>query len=458
MKNLAYLLFLLPLAAAAQAPKTGKMVTLNCRNFVSCALFDSLTLYEPDGLAARVVTRAGRTADSSFVFNVPAGKAKIYAMGISEFAFAKVILGEEPTVSMWGDCNKINFSRAIGDANTGYRNMNKRVEALRAETDEFRVNMLQGRQDGNAGAEKFATENLGKNHTAKKAFLDSLRTKNNLLFRIAALLLPPNWEAQPKGSTNSEPDFYAREYFQNVDWKDPIYNDISEVADGFKFYVTQLASLAIPQEAQKSFVEQMLAKLPADSKAYKFALAGICTGYQPLNGPLYNQFAQRYINEFKGKDHGEVRRLEQELARTRTFTAGQEAPDLVGDTPDGKQQSLYAMRGNVVLIDFWASWCGPCIRELPTVKAAYEKYHAKGFDILGVSLDSQKENWVKKIDEIGMPWKHISDLKGWQSSHAALYTVTSIPQTVLLDKNGLIIQRNLRGEALGEKLKEIFGE
>ena len=126
-------------------------------------------------------------------------------------------------------------------------------------------------------------------------------------------------------------------------------------------------------------------------------------------------------------------------------------------TPDSSTFSLKQLRGKIVMIDFWASWCGPCRKENPNAVANYEKYKDKGFDILGVSLDRDIASWRKAIQADGLLWHHISDLKGWQSAHAALYSITSIPQTVLLDRDGKIIARNLRGEELGNKLKEIFG-
>ena len=109
-----------------------------------------------------------------------------------------------------------------------------------------------------------------------------------------------------------------------------------------------------------------------------------------------------------------------------------------------------------VLIDFWASWCGPCRGENPNVVALYKEYQPKGLEIFGVSLDNNKEAWVKAIADDGLIWKHGSDLKGWQSEPAKLYSITGIPATLLLDENNKIIAKNLRGEALKQKVAELL--
>ncbi len=115
------------------------------------------------------------------------------------------------------------------------------------------------------------------------------------------------------------------------------------------------------------------------------------------------------------------------------------------------------MRGKIVLIDFWASWCGPCSKENPNVVAAYKKYNDKGFDILGVSLDRDAESWKEAINEDGLTWSHVSDLQYWNNAASKMYGVMSIPSNVLLDGNGVIIARDLTGDALTSKLEEVIG-
>ena len=143
------------------------------------------------------------------------------------------------------------------------------------------------------------------------------------------------------------------------------------------------------------------------------------------------------------------------LAKT---AVGQKFTDFTLPSPEGNPVKLgdIIAKNKYTLIDFWASWCGPCRREMPNVVAAYKEYNKKGFSIVGVSLDSDAEAWKKAIKDMGMTWDHMSDVKGWECEGAALYGVNSIPATVLVAQDGTIIERNLRGEAIKEKLAELF--
>lgn len=150
-------------------------------------------------------------------------------------------------------------------------------------------------------------------------------------------------------------------------------------------------------------------------------------------------------------------RLENVRKREKLLSPGSVTPEIALPTPEGDTISLYSTRGKVVLLDFWAAWCKPCRMENPNLVANYKKYHDKGFEIFQVSLDRTRDQWLKGIEDDGLgEWIHVSDLKFWNSVVVPVYYIEGIPASFLLDKEGKIIARNLRGEALGEKLEDIF--
>lgn len=150
------------------------------------------------------------------------------------------------------------------------------------------------------------------------------------------------------------------------------------------------------------------------------------------------------------------RQLKAESEINNVVGIGASAPEIKLPSPNGDTLALSSLKGKYVLLDFWASWCRPCRLENPNLVNNYKKYHEKGFEIFQVSLDKKKESWIGAIESDKLEWVHVSDLQYWNSAAAQLYQVQAIPASFLLDKNGKIIAKNLRGDALEAKLSEIF--
>ena len=176
----------------------------------------------------------------------------------------------------------------------------------------------------------------------------------------------------------------------------------------------------------------------------------ILQGDSPFARHPYVQDLMKKIDE----EEAEMKAM-QERAQA---VVGQKFQDLEEPDPDGNVHKLseYLGRGNWVLVDFWASWCGPCHEEMPNVVEAYKAYHDKGFEIVGLSFDQDKEAWVRAIKDWEMPWIHLSDLKRWKTVASQVYGVQAIPDNILVDPEGTVVARGLRGDDLKAKLAEIY--
>lgn len=193
-----------------------------------------------------------------------------------------------------------------------------------------------------------------------------------------------------------------------------------------------------------------------DNVGNDFGLYNLCNSYYYYTPEELAPVLEGYIAAFP--TNARLKQIKRHNDITLETSVGKQFKDFEMADVNGDMHSLaeYIAANKVTLVDFWASWCGPCRAEMPAVKAAYDAYKKKGFGIVGVSLDSNQSAWTSAIKNLGMEWSHLSDLKGWNNAAAKLYGVNSIPATVLVAQDGTILARNIRGEEIQKKLAELL--
>lgn len=394
-----------------------------------------------------------------FTWEAPDSKPGIYYVGTSMRDYFPVVVGQDARVEAAGTCGQLGRTTLQqSPANAAYRQMIGQLSQFNKQFSTLATNYRKANADQ-------ATEDLTNIKSSmtmldeqKKALLDSLKATNPFLGRIASLntylsFYGSGGEAQ----YGNELEHYVNTFWQFADFTDEGYNGLNAVYEATAAYANTLAT-AVDGPKMEEILNVLFNKWPAGSQARFYAMGGAFGVLSQRGHAAALPLAEKLVNQYKGIYPGPVAAVEQTFNKLRTSIVGAEAPDLVGQSPTGEEVQLSDLRGKVVLIDFWASWCGPCRRENPNVRRVYAKYAPQGFEILGVSLDRNKERWEKAIADDGLEWLHISDLKHWQSEFAKVYGVRSIPETVLLDQEGRIIARGLRGAQLEQRLAQIFGE
>lgn len=283
----------------------------------------------------------------------------------------------------------------------------------------------------------------------------------------SSIKIKSNWktmrlfEVQGSPSTNSLKNFLQiwREHIRDLNTIGMIMQDPKTVANDSIMEKAMLQE----QSIRSSFVKYI--ETYADTTKY---LPNAIFAVQILNIPVEKQFLSTFVDNLPARFPNDpmveayTKRYNNRLVELQQqrdainnspIGDGKQAPEISLPNTDGNEVSLSSLRGKYVLVDFWASWCAPCRAENPNVVKAYNTYKDKNFTVLGVSLDDNKDKWLEAIKDDGLTWTHISDLKGWQSVVVRTYMIQGIPANVLLDPDGKIIGRNLRGPELQETLK-----
>jgi len=283
---------------------------------------------------------------------------------------------------------------------------------------------------------------------------------------ITLILTGKETEVTLNADGNNPQGFYEISGSYDTDYK----NQIDELMQSYQSQVRQLQQIQLQaradgdaeafQNAQLQLIdlakktEKELKKLIRTASPSLASLYGLQMIDVSQNVAFIDSIATELQAEMPKNIH--VNNLLSQMSSTKSLAIGEIAPEISLPNPEGEIIKLSALRGKYVLIDFWAAWCGPCRRENPNVVRVYKKYKDKNFEILGVSLDRNRDKWLQAIEQDGLPWLHVSDLKYWKSEAAVAYQIRAIPATYLIDPDGRIIAKNLRGASLEAKLKELF--
>jgi thiol-disulfide isomerase/thioredoxin len=418
---------------------------------------DSVVIYEFTSgnflpLAKEEIKKKGKDATFALSFNPP-NKDGYYWLALqtanptADGVF--VHFGKPKTIKVEGNAGNLAASATFKDSPES-----ENVRFFLSRAQQFKQSLEAAAQN---------KQSLDPLYNAQDAFLDSISQAVPQLKPLADTYHSvPRFE--PQGGTEEHYSQFTEAYFKTIDFNQPMLGYFPAYFNKvYNFVFILVSEFYADHPSILKEVTKVWEKIPIKSKnaqafldACIFAAANAFSQTQnPEMLDLYLDLGEKYATAYPNAPH--TKELQKNIATYGKTRVGKMAPEINLPTPEGKNLTLGALKGKVVLIDFWASWCKPCRQENPNVVRAYRAYKDKGFEVFSVSLDQDKNAWQAAINQDGLIWpNHVSDLKGFESVAAKNYGVTGIPFTILIDREGRIIAKNLRGGALEKALEKVF--
>lgn len=435
-------------SAAALAAQTVTVKVPNCEEAIHAYRFNGVQFVRGEALDS---LGAG-------TFSLPNDRVGIAYVGPASGGAIPLYLDGEEDFTVTGNCEKMSAAVITGSpANDAYVALKRESNSLTKKGQQL-ARTLSTRTAGTPDYEATKAD-LKANDDAILARLAELREAGeDFLASVLAVNAYTSFANTQKGYAQ-ELTYFVNERFQYTDFSEPVYSGNPWVFEAYRDFAGTLLEANVPEGMLDESLNQQLDLVYNHPPVHKLALGGVIAALGAAQHPMQAAFAKQYVKRYGEEEPEAAAKLTADAGRLGAFARGAVAPEfeqmLIDSSGVAGPQDF---RGKVLLIDFWASWCGPCRRENPNVVAMYNEHKDAGFDILGVSLDRRFGPWQAAVEKDGLSWTHVSDLKGWQNAVAQQYGVRSVPATVLLDRKGRIVARDLRGAALEAKVAELLAE
>jgi peroxiredoxin len=424
-------------------------------SFKNC-FSDSVRVYEIVGNQLKQIASAAlEKADGERTFSLKSKLpgAGVYQIGIDPKNSTPIILGYDAKVEVTADCANLAASLTTdSETNNSYKSFMQRNIAYQQKIQSLSQNYQMTMMANPAEAERIRQQ-VDAEAKGHEVWLDSLRPTKDVIGTLAGIYYFPTFK--PGGPHATEGEHFMHEFFAGVNWADPNLPQTPHLMEKTQVYAANLFNRGLPEDSAVAALNRLLAKAPKGNVA-RMVHWGIASGLEQIRNDNFADFALSYATNYpEDPNAASMRAAAEQMGRLRK---GVEAPTFSLATADGSRNLGPAdFKGKYLLLDFWASWCKPCRMENPNVVKVYGKYKGADFDILSVSLDQDKQKWLQAIQQDGLTWSHVSDLRGFQCQAAQLYGVNAIPSTFLLDREGKILAKNLRGPQLEAKMVELLG-